>query len=96
MMGLLALFLLSGKLYRYKLINKELMKKKIAVTCECEGTGFVAVADSGGDGIDHVECRQHHPAFQDAPTVDELLAHIGQALAASSLTAGLMREGNEK
>jgi hypothetical protein len=40
-------------------------KKQIEVSCECKGTGFIAVADSGGDGIDHVECGQHHPAFQD-------------------------------
>jgi hypothetical protein len=48
------------------------MEKKIAVTCECKGTGFIAVADSGGDGIENVECGQHHPAFQDAPSVNEL------------------------
>ncbi len=40
-------------------------KKQIEVTCECEGTGFIAVADNGGDGIEHVECGQHHPAFED-------------------------------
>jgi hypothetical protein len=54
------------------------MDKRIEVTCECEGTGFTAVADNGGDGIEHVECGQHHPAFQGAPSVDELLAHIGK------------------
>jgi hypothetical protein len=54
------------------------MEQKIVVTCECEGTGFVAVADSGGDGVAHVECGAHHPAFQDAPSIDELLAHIGK------------------
>lgn len=26
--------------------------------------GFVAVADKGGDGVEHVECGQHHPAFK--------------------------------
>ena len=30
------------------------------------------------DGIEHVECGQHHPAFKDAPSVDELLARIGK------------------
>ena len=61
------------------------MEKKIAVTCECKGTGFIAVADSGGDGIDeNVECGQHHPAFQDAPSVNELLAHIGKQTGISS------------
>jgi hypothetical protein len=40
------------------------MEKRILVSCECEGTGFIAVADSGGDGIEHVECEQHHPAFK--------------------------------
>jgi hypothetical protein len=53
------------------------MDKKIEVQCECGGTGFVAIADGGGDGIERVECGQHHPAFKDAPSVDELLAHIG-------------------
>ena len=40
------------------------MEKRILVSCECEGTGFIAVADSGGDGIEHVECEQNHPAFK--------------------------------
>jgi hypothetical protein len=39
------------------------MDKKIDVKCECEGTGFIAVADDGGEGVEHVECGQHHPAF---------------------------------
>lgn len=50
--------------------------KKIEVKCECEGTGWIAVPDNGGDGVERVGCGQHHPAFQDAPSVDELLAHI--------------------
>lgn len=54
------------------------MQSKLTV-CECGGTGFVAVADSGGEGVEHVECGQHHPAFkQEGPSVDELLAHIGK------------------
>ena len=28
------------------------MEKRILVSCECEGTGLLAVADNGGDGID--------------------------------------------
>jgi len=40
------------------------MKKTIEVKCECEGTGLIAVADNGGDGVEHVECGQHHPAFK--------------------------------
>jgi hypothetical protein len=40
------------------------MEKKILVSCECKGTGFIAVADNGGDGVEHVECGQHHPAFK--------------------------------
>jgi hypothetical protein len=32
------------------------MEKKIGVTCECEGTGFMAIADNGGAGVEHVEC----------------------------------------
>ena len=39
--------------------------KSIAVKCECEGTGFIAVADRGGDGVDYVECAKHNPAYQD-------------------------------
>ena len=48
------------------------MDKKIDVKYECEGTGFVAVADNGGEGVEHVECGLHHPAFKDAPSVDVL------------------------
>jgi hypothetical protein len=48
------------------------MVKTLDVKCECEGTGFVAVADNGGSGVEHVECGQHRPAFEDAPNVDEL------------------------
>jgi hypothetical protein len=40
------------------------MEKEIANTCECKETGFIAVADNGGDGVEHVECGQHHPAFK--------------------------------
>jgi hypothetical protein len=41
------------------------MQKQIDVRCECEGTGYVAVVDNGGDGVDYVECAQHNPAYQD-------------------------------
>jgi hypothetical protein len=57
---------------------------KIAIKCECEGQDFIAVADSGGDGVEHVECGQQHPAFADAPSVDGLLAHIGKQTGISS------------
>jgi len=40
------------------------MAKKIEVKCECEGTGFIAVADNGGEGVEHFECGQHHPAYK--------------------------------
>jgi hypothetical protein len=60
------------------------MEKRILVSRECEGTGFIAVADNGGEGVEHVECGQHHPAFADAPSVDELLAHIGKQTGISS------------
>ena len=60
------------------------MEKKIEVKCECEGTGFIAVADNGGEGVEHIECGQHHPALQVAPSVDELLAHIGKQTGISS------------
>jgi hypothetical protein len=32
------------------------MEKKIGVTRECEGTGFIATAENGGAGVEHVEC----------------------------------------
>jgi hypothetical protein len=38
--------------------------KMIEVRCEW-GTGFIAVADNGGDGVEHVECGQHHAAFEE-------------------------------
>jgi hypothetical protein len=40
------------------------MGKKIEVKCECEGTGLIAVADNGGEGVEHVQCGQHHPAYK--------------------------------
>ena len=55
-----------------------IMRKNIEVKCECEGTGFVAVADNDGDGVEHVECGQDRPAFKDAPSVHKLLVHIGK------------------
>jgi hypothetical protein len=54
------------------------MQKQIEMRCECEGTGYIAVADNGGDGVDYVECAQHNPAYQERPSVDELLAHLGK------------------
>jgi hypothetical protein len=40
------------------------MNKKILVKCEGEGTGFIAVEDNGGDGIEYVECGQRYPAYK--------------------------------
>jgi hypothetical protein len=40
------------------------MENRILVWCGWEGTGLIAVADGGGDDIEHVECEQHHPAFK--------------------------------
>ena len=31
-----------------------------------------AVADDGEEGVEHIECGERHPAFNDAPSVDEL------------------------
>lgn len=42
--------------------------------CECEGTGFVAVADKGGDGIDYVECPKHHASY--TPSIEGLLVSV--------------------
>ena len=72
-----------GIIQRYKLIVI-FMDKKIEVKCECKGTGFIASADNGGEGIEHVECAQHHPAFKDAPSVEELSAHFGKQTGISS------------
>jgi hypothetical protein len=44
----------------------------------CGETGFIAVADNGGDGVDYVECGQNHPAFKDAMSVDELIDTVGK------------------
>src|SRR6202049_1942026 len=78
------------------------MDKKIDVKCECEGTGFTAVADDGGEGVEHVECGQHHPAFKDAPSVDKLrhrqFRHLvpkrasSRSISLTSLRAVLVRE----
>jgi hypothetical protein len=38
--------------------------KKIEVKCECKGTGLIAVADNGGEGIEHVERGQRRPAHK--------------------------------
>ena len=54
------------------------MAKKIALRCECEGTGFIPVVDSGGGGIEHVECGQHHSAYQ-----ADTGSRIGNILAAA-------------
>ena len=54
------------------------MEKKILVSCEREGTGFIAVADNGGEGIEHVECGQDHPAYKDAMSIHELFDAIGK------------------
>jgi hypothetical protein len=37
------------------------MEQKILVSYEREGAGFIQI--SGGDGVEHVECGQHHAAF---------------------------------
>lgn len=60
------------------------MRKKISVSCECEGKGFIAVADNGSEGVEHVECGQRRLTFKDAPKVDELLSHIGKQTGISS------------
>jgi hypothetical protein len=41
--------------------------KSVVVKCECEGTGFIPVADNGGDGLDYVECAEHNPAYKQDP-----------------------------
>jgi hypothetical protein len=52
--------------------------KVLKVQCLCEGTGFISQVDSVGDDVELVECSEHNPAFQDAPSVDELLSHLGK------------------
>jgi hypothetical protein len=53
------------------------------------GNRFIEVADNGGEGVEHIECGQHHPAFKDASSVEELLAHIGKQTGISSELFGL-------
>ena len=60
------------------------MEQKIEVKCECEGTGFIAVADNRGDRVEHIECGQHHPAFKDSMSVDELIDAVGKHTGISS------------
>jgi hypothetical protein len=55
-----------------------MQSKKIEVQCLCEGTGFISQVDSLGDDTELVECAEHNPAYQDAPSVDELLTHLGK------------------
>ena len=83
MFEFLAHFLCSGTMYDYKLIVIYL--KKIEIECEagCEAD-FIALADDGGEGVEHVECGRHHPDFADAPSVDEFLAHIEKQAGISS------------
>ena len=51
--------------------------KTIKVHCECDGTGYIAVADCDGAGIDYIECAAHHPSFEGALSADELINHFG-------------------
>src|ERR1700730_14610400 len=37
-------------------IKNNLWKRKIGIARECEGTGFIAIADNRGAGVEHVEC----------------------------------------
>jgi hypothetical protein len=60
------------------------MEKRILVSCECKGTGFITVADNGGDGVEHVECGQHQPAYKNPLTIDELLDITGKHTGISS------------
>jgi hypothetical protein len=48
------------------------------------GYRFIAVADNGGEGVEHVECGQHHPAFKDALSIDELIDLVGKQTGISS------------
>lgn len=56
------------------------MDKKIAVRCECEGTGFIAVQDRGGDGVDYVECAEHNPAYKPDYTVMGIFAELEKSV----------------
>jgi hypothetical protein len=52
--------------------------KTLQIYCECQGTGFIAQVDSVGEDTEYVECATHNDAYQDAPSVDELIAHLGK------------------
>ena len=54
------------------------MEKHIEVQCECLGTGYITVPDSTGDDYEAVECATHNEAYQERPTIDELLTHLGK------------------
>lgn len=49
--------------------------KNIKIQCECNGTGFFPQKFSNGS--DEVECPTHNPAYQEAPSVEELIGHLG-------------------
>jgi hypothetical protein len=52
------------------------MEKQLLVSCECKGTGFIAVVDKFGDDVEHVECGTHNPAYNDAPSVEPITAKV--------------------
>jgi hypothetical protein len=41
--------------------------KTISVTCECKGTGFIAVADNGGGGVEYVAVLIEKAAYDAGP-----------------------------
>jgi hypothetical protein len=53
---------------------------RVPVACECNGSGFVGVQDSGGDDVELVECETHHPAYRE-PSIMERFAGIEQQTA---------------
>ena len=64
------------------------MEKRIKVACECEGTGFIAVADNGGEGIEYISLigniMEAAKEIERLSSTDDLLTHIGKQTGISS------------
>jgi len=57
-------------------IKDNLWKKRISVTCDCEGRGFIAVADNGGAEPFEVLKLYNAGYLQDGPITGNLASYI--------------------
>jgi len=71
------------------------MEKRIKVACECEGTGFIAVADNGGEVLSALAYQadtgslignimEAAKEIERLSSTDDLLTHIGKQTGISS------------